>query len=219
MSAQFASFINPSSANSAHFAGGQCAMTTNTTSAGGLLLVDFLFGVFYPSSTTTTVSVTGTFSRYQSTTATDQDYIGGTFCIMGGNSAGGAHNWTVCQYTNQAGNTAQSFPSFTGMTSATTGIDSSSQWFMPFASGDSGVKALTQMQCSASIAATFAWYVAHPIAFLPTLAASFLQRVDAINSAFNLTKIFDNACLGFIVLPKNNTAATTYSGAITIVSE
>jgi hypothetical protein len=135
-----------------------------------------------------------------------------------------AHNWTVCQYTDQAGNTANSFPSATGISACPVGqIDlavGQGSWFMPLAAGDVGVKALTQMQCSALVATgTISFVVAHPIAFMACPVANLVCTIDGINTAFNLATVFDNACLALLEMPKPATTATSYAGQVTTVSE
>lgn len=215
-------FANPANSNTAHFVTGYAlASVANNT----LLLYDRLFSVAKTMASTSTQAVTGTFSRYQSGTSTAADYIGGNFCFPSNPTtvlAGTAHNWTVCQYTDQDSNTAQSFPSIAGVSACVVrGLDLAvGNWFMPLASGDVGVKALTQMQCSASVATgTIDFVVGHPIAMLPCPVANVMCIVDGINTAFNLTTIFDNACLALIELPKPATTATNYSGMLTLVAE
>ena len=91
---------------------------------------------------------------------------------------------------------------------------------MPLASGDVRVKALTQMQCSASIATgTIDFVIGHPIAVNACPVANIACLDDGLYTALNLTQIFDNACLSFIELPKPATTATTYSGNVRAVSE
>jgi len=183
-----------------------------------LLLYDRLFHVLKTMASTSTEAVTGTFSRYQNTTGGAADSIGGNFCFVevGGTAlAATAHNWTVCQYTNQAGTTAQSFPSMTGNASAIVDrLDHpTGSWFFPLASGDSGVKALTQMQCSASVATgVINFVVGHPIAWMPCPIANMTCIADGINTSFNLQRIFDNACLALLETNKPSTTATTYTG-------
>jgi hypothetical protein len=193
--------------------------------ANTLLMYDRLFSVAKTMNSTGTEAVSGTFSRYQNTTATSNAYIGGNFCFPSNPTtilAGTAHNWTVCQYTNQASATAQAFPSIGGLaTCAVHAIDlTAGSWFMPLASGDVGVKALTQMQCSALVATgTIDFVVGHPIAFFPCPVANMVCVVDGINTAFNLATIFDNACLAFLEMPKPATTLTIYNGLITVVAE
>lgn len=215
-------YTNPGTANSGHFVSG---FATATVLANTLLLTDRLFSVAKTMNSTGTEAVTGVPTRYQSGTATAEDYIGGNFCYPMNPTtvlAGTAHNWTVCQYTDQDSGTGNSFPSIAGVSACTVGgIDLvAGSWFMPLAAGDAGVKALTQMQCSAAVATgTITFVVAHPIAFFPCPVANMICNVDGINTAFNLTRIYDNACLNFIEMPKPATTATTYSGQVMIVAE
>jgi hypothetical protein len=215
-------FTNPSAANTAHFVTGEpsASVPSNT-----LLLYDRLFSVAKTMTSTATQAVTGTFSRYQSGTATNANYIGGNFLFPSNPTtvlAATAHNWTVCQYTNQAAAAGISAPSIAGVSACVVhGIDlAAGSWFMSLAAGDVGVSALTQMQCSASVATgTIDFNVGHPIAFMPCPIAYLTCTKDGINTAFNLTSIFDNACLAFLEINKPATTATSYNGQLILVSE
>lgn len=208
-------------ANSSHFV--NAFVVANFVN--GLLLCDRLLMVAKTMSAITTEAVTGTFSRYQNQTPGTDDYIGGNFMYPRVSSvlSATAHNWTVCQYTNQAGTATQSAPSVAGISAcAANQIDLAvgpADWFMALAAGDFGVKALTQMQCSASVTGTLDFVVAHSVAALPVPLANNVMNIDGVASAFNLVKVFDNACLYFIELPKPATNATTYSGKVLTVSE
>jgi len=174
---------------------------------------------------TATEDPTGVPTRYQNQTANTDDYIGGNFVFPMNPTTvlpATAHNWTVCRYTGQDGTTVREFPTIAGVSSCTVGgIDLvAGSWFMPLAAGDVGVKALTRMQCSALVATgTITFVIAHPIAFFPVPVANMVCIVDGINTAFNLTKIYDNACLAFLEMPKPATTLTLYSGQIDIVAE
>ena len=188
-----------------------------------LMMYDRLFDVLKTMNSTATESVTGVPTRYQSSTPSAADYAGGSFCFVevGGTAlAATAHNWTVCLYRNQAGTDAQTFPSMVGNASAIVDrLDHPvSSWFMPLASGDTGVMDLNQMQCSALVATgviTFA--VGHPIAWMPCPVANLACTMDGINSAFNLVRIFDGAALAFLEISKPATTATTYAGTARLV--
>lgn len=218
-------FANPATANSGHFMGGQFwSSTTNH----GLMFIDQLFRVAKTMNSTATEAVTGTFSRYQSGTATAGDYIGGNFCFPANPTtvlAATAHNWTVCQYTDQGSNTAQSFPSATGVSACVVGgIDLAAgpgSWFMPLASGDVGVKAISQMQCSALVATgTIDFVVAHPLGFAPSWLANVVCHVDTVTTSVDQLKgIYDNACITAIEPCKPATTATTFSGIFKAVGE
>lgn len=215
-------WANPANANTGHFVTGY---VTGSVVANTLLMYDRLFSVVKTMNSTGTEAVSGTFSRYQSATATAEDFAGGNFCFPSNPTtvlAATGHNWTVCQYTDEAGNAAQSFPSIAGLSACPVRqIDLAvGNWFMPLAAGDIGVKALTQMQCSAAVATgTIDFNVGHPIAFFPCPVANMVCVVDGINTAFSLTRVYDNANLAFLEMPKPATTATTYSGLITVVAE
>jgi len=182
-----------------------------------LLLYDRLFHVLKTMASTGTETVTGVPTRYQSTTSSNPDYIGGNFGFVevGGTAlASTAHNWTTCLYTNQAGSGA-TLPSLTGNSGAIVDrLDHpTSSWFAPLASGDVGIGAWTQMQCSASVATgVINFVIGHPIAMMPCQVANQVCTFDGITTAFNLVRIFDNACLSFLEVCKPSTTATTYTG-------
>lgn len=216
------SFANAvSNANTSHFV--NAWLTANAVNS--LLLYDRLLSVAKTMNNTATEAVTGTFARYQNATATAADYIGGNFVFPSVPTTvlpATAHNWTVCQYTDQGSNTAQSIPSIAGISAcAVHQIDLLlGNWFMPLAASDFGVKALTQMQCSALVATgTIDFVVGHAIAVMPVPLVNIVCNIDGVASAFNLVTVFDNACLGFIELPKPATTATTYTGILATVSE
>lgn len=216
-------WANPVTANSGHF----LRMDSSASVVNTLLVVDQLLRVAKTMNSTATEAVTGTFSRYQSQTATDEDYIGGNFmypAVPATVLPATAHNWTVCQYTDQGGNTAQSAPSVAGVSACVVGgIDlavGQGSWFMPLASGDTGVKALTQMQCSALVATgTIDFVVAHPIAFCPHYVINLLAIADGLYTAMQLTRVYDNACLSLIEACKTATTGTNYAGILHIVAE
>lgn len=210
-------------ANTSHFAG---ARFTVTVGNNNLLLYDRIFAVAKTMASILTEAVTGVPTRYQSQTATALNYCGGNFVFPSVPTtllAAAAHNWTVCQYTNQAGTTGQAIPSIAGLSACPLRLIDllAGSWFMPLAAGDSGMLALTQMQCDAVIATgTIDFVMGHPIAMMgsiPLSAASVL--IDGVISAFNLQTIYDNACLAFLELPKPSVSGCTYTGAITTVSE
>lgn len=217
-------FKNPSSANTGHYLGGW----THASVVGTYLLIDQLFRVAKTMNSTGTEAVTGTFSRYQSGTSTAADYIGGNFCFPANPTTvlpATAHNWTVCQYTDQDSTTAQSFPSIAGVSACVVGgIDlavGGPSWFMPLASGDVGVKALTQMQCSALVVTgTIDFVVAHPIGLCSVVVANWATLVDTVTTAVDqLNNIYDNACLTGLDILKPATTAANASGVLKVCAE
>jgi hypothetical protein len=217
-------FVNPSSANTAHYLAIEVTASVINNSLG---IIDRLFAAAVNPNSTSTQAVTGTFARYQSGTGTAADYIGGNFAFPSNPTtvlAGTAHNWTVCQYTDQDSNTAQSFPSTAGISACPVSqIDlavGQNSWHMPFAAGDTGVKALTQVQSSAAVATgTIDWVVAHLIGLVGCPIANQVCVGDALYTAMQLTNIFDNACISAIEMPKPATTACSYSGRLSLVAE
>jgi hypothetical protein len=213
-------FTNPTNPDTQHFTVGYpiASVAGNT-----LLLYDLLFGCNKTMNSTGTEAVTGVPTRYQNQTGGTADYIGGNFLSIhvGGTAlAATAHNWTVCTYTDQDG-AASTLPSVTGVSSAI--VDRLDQptntWFCPLAAGDVGIKALTQMQCSALVATGVIWFmIGHPICWMPCPLANIVCVADGINTAFNLTRIFDDACLAFLEVIKPSTTATTYNGQFEAVA-
>jgi hypothetical protein len=212
-------FTNPSSPDTQHFVSGYplASVAGNT-----LLLYDQLFGCAKTVNSNTTEAVTGVPTRYQSTTPSAMDYVGGNFLfiLVGGTAlAATAHNHTVVTYTDQAG-AASTMPSLTGVSGAITDrLDHPvGQWYCPLEAGDVGIKTLTQMQHSAAIATGVLWYmIGHPIAWMPCPLANLVCVADGLNTAFNLTRIFDNACLALLEVCKPSTTATNYTGSFTSV--
>ncbi|MFM7009122.1 MAG: hypothetical protein ACKO0Z_07270 [Betaproteobacteria bacterium] len=194
-----------------------------TVAGMSLLLYDRIFHVAKTINSTATEAVTGAPTRYQSTTGGAADSAEGNFLFVevGGTAlAATAHNWTVCTYTDHAGNAA-TLPSLTGNSGAIVDrLDHpAGQWFAPLAAGDSGIRTLTQMQCSAAVATgAVNFVIGHPIAWMVHPLANQVVVMDYVNTAFNLERIFDDACLAFLEPMKNATTATTFSGIINVVS-
>lgn len=212
-------FDNPTGGDTQHITTGY---PLASVAANTLLLYDRLFQVNKTMASTATEAVTGVPTRYQSTTSTDMDYIGGNFLFVevGGTAlAATAHNWTVCTYTDQS-NASSTLPSLTGNSGAIVRrLDHpAGQWFAPLETGDVGIKALTQMQCSASVATgVINFVIGHPIAWMPCPVANLVCVSDFINTSFNLARIFDDAALAFLEVCKPATTATNYAGSFTAV--
>ncbi len=182
--------------------GGGAAQAGNQGAGNSMMVYDRLFDVAKTMSSTTTENVTGVPTRYQSTTASDPDYIGGNFLFLSNSATMGstARTWSY-NYTNHA-NAAQSSSASASATAFATcnmePLTTDGRWFYPLAAGDVGIKNLTQMTCSASVTGTLDFAIGHPIAWMPNLTMGTLQDVGGITSAFNMVRIFDNACLSLI---------------------
>ena len=213
------SFTNPSS-GTLHLIGADISASVINNS---LLLYDRLFDVAKTMNSASTESVTGTPSRYQSQTSTDPDYIGGNFLFVevGGTAlAATAHNWTTCTYTDQGGSSS-TLPSLTGNSGAIVDrLDHpTQQFFAPLEAGDVGIKALTQMQCSASVATgAINFVIGHPLGFMAFPIANFVTPFDWLTNRQLTPRVFDNACLALLEVTKPATTATTYTGQIHLLN-
>lgn len=210
-------FTNPSGGDEQRFVS---AEITSSVAGNTLLLYDRIFQVAKTMSSTATEAVTGVPTRYQA--GSGENYSAGNFLFVETQAALGAtaHNWTTCTYTDQDGNTGATLPSLTGNNAGIINrLDHpAQQWFAPLASDDFGIRALTQMQCSASVTGTIAFVIGHPLVLLPCPVANYWTIVDGINSPFTFARIFDDACLALLEITKPATTATTYSGRITTVA-
>ena len=157
-----------------------------------------------------------------SSTSTAGDYAGGNFCFVevGGTAlAATAHNWTTCLYRNQAGTDNQTFPSMTGNSGAIVDrLDHpAQQWFAPLESGDVGIRAWTQMQCSAAVATgAINFVVGHPLGFMSFPVINSVLPFDWLTNRDQAPRVFDDACLAFLEPLKPATTATTYTGRIVL---
>lgn len=209
------SFANPA-AGTLHLMGADVSANVINNS---LLVYDLIFGCNKTIASNATEAVTGVPTRYQSTTSTAADYVGGNFLFIqvGGTAlAATAHNHTVVTYKDQA-DAASTMPSMTGNASAIVDrLDHPvGQWFAPLESGDVGIKALTQMQHSASIATGVLWYmIGHPLGFMSFPVINSLLPFDWITNRNQAPRVFDNAFLALLEPIKPATGATTYTGTL-----
>lgn len=209
-------FTNPSS-GTLHLTG---ADITATVLQNSVMLYDRIFDVAKTMNSTATEAVTGVPTRYQSAVATAADYAGGNFLFVevGGTAlAATAHNWTVCTYTDQDGNVGATLPTISGVSGAI--VDrfdmSPGFWNFPLAAGDSGIKALTQMQCSAAVATgAINFVMGHPIGIMAFPIANLTTPFDWLTNRDQAPRIFNDAALALFEMNKPTTTATTYSGLI-----
>lgn len=213
-------FVNAGSSDTQHIVS---AFTASSLAGSTYLLYDRLFAVAKTASSTATEAVTGVPTRYQSTTPAAADSAEGNFAFPEvGTSALGAtaHNWDAIQYTDQGGTTGVTAPSAAGVSGGAQGrIDlGSNGWFLPLASGDVGVQALTQLKCSASVTGALDWVIGHPLLWMPCGINNNFAVNDAINTAFNLVRIFNDSCLAFLEINRSGTTAATGTGTIFTVT-
>jgi hypothetical protein len=212
-------FANPAT-GTLHLTGADVACNAGTTT---LLIYDRLFSVLKAASSSATEAVSGTPTRYQSSIDTAADFAGDNFLFVEQQTAlaSTAHNWTVCQYTNESGTPTKTLPSIAGLATGGAGrLDiAAGNWFMPLASGDEGIKALTQMQCSvATITGSANFVIGHPIGFCVFPVINMLFPFDWLTNRDQAPRIFNNACIAFLEPLKPATAASTYTGRIVAVN-
>lgn len=202
-------------------------VTVSATVAGQLLLLyDRLWAglIALSSSATQTCTLTGypnSTGRYSGTGAAGAS-IGNIAWIANDNGAtlsAVAHNWTMV-YTDHEGNTAQTAAALAGISGAIVNRFDHAGFAIPLLSGDLGIADIESIACSVNTVAAGAPTItlAHPLAFVPVLAAAVPFILDGINSAFNLVQVLTDANLAFAELQKSATTATTYAGEVTLVS-
>jgi hypothetical protein len=134
-----------------------------------------------------------------------------------------AHNWTVCTYVDQDGNAGATLPSLTGnsISAIVDRLDHpASQWFAPLASGDTGIRNLTQMQCSAAVATgAINFVIGHPFGWMSFPVINSFMPFNFLFGADDIApRIFDNACIAFLEPLKPATNTTTYTGKLTAIN-
>lgn len=209
---------NPSGGDTLHLT----TFSAVSTVSGSLMLMDRLFAAQTAANPGTgAVSISGTQNRYTGSAGT-ATYAAGNVIIPLTSStlAATAHNLTYA-YTDQDNNGGASSGAVAGRSAAAIGqIDlTAGLWAAPFAAGDTGVRQIESVTFSASPATGQVDHtLARPLAICPTPAANNVFVLDGINSAFNLVRIIDNACLAYMEFFKAATTAATVSGSIQLVA-
>ena len=175
-----------------------------------LMLYDQLWGVNINHATTSN-SITGVPTRYQTATEAPGNFLSGRVTTALGATA---HNITVT-YVNQAGTTQTGSAQAVRVSSAVQTLPfAAGTWFYTLNAGDTGLRSVTSITLSAASTGNVDWFIGHAIAIAPFVLANVVHIVDGINSAFNLERIYDGACLTFLEYFKSATTATTYNGEI-----
>jgi hypothetical protein len=191
-----------------------------STSISSVMLADRLWDMTYNHATATTTAIDSANrpTRYQTAVLAPGNFISGEITTA---LSATAHNITVT-YVDQDGNTAEAATAYAAPVSAVVNRSPTvaGQWFVPLNSPDTGARYLTNIAQSTitSVTGVTSWWIAHPIAMMPYPVANIPFILDGINSAFNLQRIYDDACL-FFYTPMNATAGVVnYSGSIQLVS-
>ena len=209
------SFTNAAGGDTLHLIGG-----TFMGSVGTQILV--LYDRLWDMTHTMTVdprSTDGTApTRYQDSTAAGTVLTGEVTTVLPATSP-----TVTFDYVDQGGTNTTS-PANTIRASAA--VNSSpfplGQWFAQIDSADTGIRAFQNSANGISLSAAMAsgvvtWILARPLAFIPIPTANVPVILDGINSAMNLVKIVDSACLAFLEI-KGATGATNWFGNLTLCS-
>ncbi len=207
------SFTDPSGSDTLHLT----RIDALASQTSGAVLYDRLWAGDITMNSTATQSVTGVPTRYQ-------DAIGarGNFVFFETRTVlpATAHNWTTCLYTREDGTTGRTLPSVTGVSAcAANRMDQDlNRYFCPLASGDGGIRAVSQVQCSAAVATGAVGVVlGHLIAMIGFQSAVVPWMFD-FTSPPDFPQIQPGACLALIQTPMSSATATTITGHFTAVS-
>lgn len=96
-------------------------------------------------------------------------------------------------------------------------------WKYPIDAADVGVRSLQNSANAVNLSAAMAsgvvtWFIGHPLMWIPQPTANAAVIIDGINSAFNLVRVYDDACLALLEIAKGATTATNYWGNVGLVS-
>lgn len=135
-----------------------------------------------------------------------------------------AHN-IAYSYTDQDGNAGATNPVTVAATASAivphivhSGVAANNYTpFLPLASGDNGMRSVQSVTLSAASgsASTAALVLVRPLAEITISVTGLMTAVDYVNTLPSFPKIFDGACLSFILMPGAAVAAsTTFAGSI-----
>jgi len=194
--------------------------TGQANAVSSLMLYDRLWDMTYnhATSTSTAIDASNRPDRYQTAALAPGNFIAGEITTA---LSATAHNLTVT-YVDQDGNTAEAAAAYAAPVSAVAGRVQlvAGAWFVPLNSPDTGARYLTNVAQSTitSVTGVANWWVGHPIAMMPFPVANVPFVLDGINSAFNLQRVYDDACLAFYTPAVAATATINYTGVIQLVS-
>lgn len=158
-------------------------------------------------------------------------YLGGAgtrmFLTARATTGSTAHNLTY-SYTNSVGTTGRTQPVTVGATVSAivphiihSGTSTNNYApFLPMASGDLGISKVDTFQLSAAsgTASTAALVIVRPLAQITLSVNGLMTEKDLLNQIPSLPRVYDTACLGFILGSGAAVAAnTTFAGSIETV--
>jgi hypothetical protein len=193
-------------------------ITAQATAVSSLLLFDCLWDMTYnhASSTSTSIDANNRPSRYQTAALAPGNFFSSEITTQPVT----AHNMTVT-YVDQDGNTAEAATAFADSLGVAGRSDvPAGQWFMPINSPDTGLRYVTiiAQNTTSSVTGASTWFIGHPLALVPIPIANVPFIYDGINSAFNLERVYDGACLSLMTPQIATTGGITYNGFIRLVS-
>ena len=169
-------------------------------------------------------TVTMTPTRYETTGAAGTSKGNMVFAEVRTTLGAATPNLTL-QYVDDSGNAPENAAAVVGITGAVTptfpyGSAALGLMFIPLNAGDAGVSDITQWTQSVSyVSGAYAIVLAHPLLWIPAvMLANGGYIIDGINSAFNLQRVYDDACLALLEPIRPVTTATTYQGMLTMCS-
>lgn len=192
----------------------QSVLTSNTSAVPGFLMIQDM-QCYWP-------GINMNSNALQNLTGTPSlRYANGEGCrlylAVTATTGGSAHNLSA-SYTDQSGNTGNSFPATVSCTASAvvshiTHSGSSFGPYLPLAAGDTGVQNVASVQLSAaSGAGTAALVLARPLAYLPVTTANVACAIDYLNLLPSLPVVKDGACLTFMFTPAGNASAAVMMG-------
>ncbi len=168
-------------------------------------------------------TVTMTAARYAGTGAGGTSI--GNFAsveIITTNMGATGHTW-LFNYKDDQNNSSEAIAAITGLNTGISGrldIVAATPFAAALNGSDLGISNLVSFTWSTASLTTGGpnLVLGHPLGYIPQPIANQMIVIDGINSAFNLARIYDSACLSLWELWKNAVTATTYQGQLTVVS-
>lgn len=156
----------------------------------------------------------------------------GLLCSILANTTNGATaaNLTQLRYTNQAGTALQSVPTSQTLTFIPSAANPSSTlgarvicpitsgqtapwtFYLPMASGDTGMRLVNDYTTSAANTGTFTVLLMHPIADFMIPVAAVPQEIDRVFQISDLERVYDGACLSLMAYFPATTAFNVTGG-------
>lgn len=210
------SFANPAAGDQLHLT----TWTGQATAVSSLMLYDRLWDMTYNHATALSTAISSALrpDRYDTLATAPGNFIAGEVTTA---LSATAHNITVT-YVDQNGNAAEAAAAYAAPVSAVAGRAPlvAGTWFVPLNAGDTGPLRLTNIAQSTitSVTGVSNFWIGHPIAMMPFPVANVPFVLDGINSAFNLQRIYDDACLAFYTPAIAAAATITYTGLVQVVS-